>query len=318
MSFAVDTTYLSGFSQTGSDAYGDSGSGTFIPQIWSGKLLVKFYAATVFGSIANTDYEGEIKGMGESVIIRSTPDIVIRDYEIGDTLTNQRPTAPKVQLDIDKGKYFSFVLDDVEETQSDIALLDDWGNDASEQMQIAIDTQILGTIYADVSADNKGATAGVKSNSYNLGTTAAPVILTKANILDYIVDMGSVLDEQNIPHNGRWLVLPVWACGLIKKSDLKDASVSGDGTSMLRNGRLGMIDRFEIYMSNNVAAIGGGSNVWQILAGHKAGLTFASQMTNMETLRGETRFGTIVRGLNVYGYKVIKATALTLLEAQRG
>lgn len=211
------------------------------------------------------------------------------------------------------------MADDVDKFQSDYNYIDDWTRDASEQLKITIDTQVLGDIYSDAAPGNFGTSAGVKSGSYNLGTTGAPVTLDKTNILDYIVDLGSVLDEQNVPESDRWLILPVWACGLIKKSDLKDASLSGDSTSIIRNGRIGMIDRFMVYRSNLLSTVTDGSDqVTNIIAGHKSGLTFASQMLNSETLRAESTFGTLVRGLQVYGYKVIKGEAIAHLYAKRG
>jgi len=283
-------------------------SGITIPNaIWSGKLLVKFYEATVLGEIANTEYEGEIANQGDKVIIRTTPTITIRDYSKGGTLQTERPEPDTVELVIDKGKYWQLVADDVDKFQSDYNYIDDWTRDASEQLKITIDTQVLGTIYADAHASNAGNTAGVVSSSYDLGSTGTPFVLDKTNILDYIVNLGSVLDEQNVPESDRWLTLPVWACGMIKKSDLKDASLSGDSTSIMRNGRIGMIDRFMIYRSNLLNTAGGNTD---IIAGHKSGLTFASQMLNSETLRAESTFGTLVRGLQVYGYKVIKPEAI--------
>lgn len=304
---------------TGYTDISSSSTGKFIPQIWSGKLVEKFYDATVFGEIASTDYEGEIKSMGDTVEIRTTPSLTIRDYKVGGSLNYENPTSPAVELAINKGKYFAFGVDDVDEYQADIDIMDDWAGDGGEQMKIAVDTDLLANIYADIDAQNAGATAGRKSSSFNLGATGAPVALTKANILDYIVDLGSVMDEQNIPEAGRWLVLPAWACGLIKKSDLKDASLSGDGTSIMRNGRVGTIDRFMIYMSNNIATTTDGSDtVYNIVAGHKAGLTFAAQMTKMETLPNPDSFGQLIRGLNVYGYKVIEGNYLVHLYAKRG
>jgi len=294
-------------------------SGKFIPAIWSGKLVEKFYDATVFGEIASTDYEGEIKAMGDTVNIRTTPTLTIRDYKVGQNLNYENPTSPAVELAIDKGKYFAFAVDDVDEYQADIDIMDDWAGDGGEQMKIAIDTDLLANIYVDVDAQNSGLTAGRKSASFNLGDTGAPVALTKANILDYIVDLGTVMDEQNIPETGRWLVLPAWACGMIKKSDLKDASLSGDGTSIMRNGRIGMIDRFMLYMSNNIATTTDGPDtVYNIISGHKAGLTFAAQMTKMETLPNPSSFGQLIRGLNVYGYKVIEGNYLCHLYAKKG
>jgi len=126
-------------------------------------------------------------------------------------------------------------------------------------------------------------------------------------VLDYIVDLGTVLDEANAPEGDRFLVIPAKMAGMIKKSDLKDASLTGDSVSVLRNGRLGMIDRFTLYMSHNLSVTSG---KFSIIAGHKMGFTFASQMTEMESLRAESTCGNVIRGLQVYGYKVVKPEAL--------
>ena len=289
-------------------------SGNFIPEVWSGKLIENFYDATVLAAISNTDYEGEIRSMGDTVNIRTTPTITIRDYVKGQSLTVERPDKPKLQLLIDKGEYFSCVEDDVDRIQSDINLMDTWSKDASEQMKIKIDQRVLTDLLPDISAKNKGATAGEKTASFNLGTTASPRAVTKDGnsgtvpVVELIVDMGTVLDEANCPESGRYLVIPAKMAGLIKKSELKDASLTGDGTSVVRNGRLGMIDRFTIYVSHNLKVDTGGK--FNLIAGHKMGFTFASQMTEMETIRSETTFGNIIRGLQVYGYKVVKPEAL--------
>ena len=282
-------------------------SGNFIPEIWSGKLIENFYDATVLAAISNTDYEGEIRQYGDTVNIRTTPEITIRTYTKGQTLQVENPDKPKLQLLIDKGEYFSCIEDDVDKVQSDIALMDTWSKDASERMKIKIDQRVLTDILPDISALNKGATAGRITGNINLGTTGTPVAITKSNVLDYIVDMGTVLDEANAPEGDRFLIIPAKMAGMIKKSDLKDASLTGDSVSVLRNGRLGMIDRFTLYMSHNLSVTSG---KFSIISGHKMGFTFASQMTEMESIRAESTFGNVIRGLQVYGYKVVKPEAL--------
>ena len=288
-------------------------SGNFIPEIWSGKLIENFYDATVLAAISNTDYEGEIRQFGDTVNIRTTPEITIRDYVKGQTLTVENPDKPKIQLVIDKGEYFACVEDDVDGVQSDINMMDTWTKDASERMKIKIDQRVLTDLLPGVSEFNKGATAGEKTGSFNLGTTGSPVVVTKDGassttpVVDLLVDYGTVLDEANCPEDGRFVVIPAKMAGLIKKSELKDASLSGDSTSILRNGRLGMVDRFTIYVSHNLKSDNG---KFHVIAGHKMGFTFASQMTNMESIRSESTFGDIIRGLQVYGYKVIKPEAL--------
>lgn len=289
-------------------------SGTFIPEIWSGKIIENFYDASVLASISNTDYEGEISSFGDTVNIRLAPQIDVHAYTAGMTLAVDHPAAEKLQLLINKGEYFNCIEDDVIRVQSDINMMDLWSKDASEQMKKAIDVAVLRDMLPDVARHNKGATAGAQSSSFNLGTSSAPVTVSAdgagstVSVIDLIVDIGTVLDEANAPEANRFLVIPAKMAGLIKKSELKDASLTGDSTSVLRNGRLGMIDRFTVYMSHNLHKESGGK--YNIVAGHKMGLTFASQMTKMETIRSQSTFGELIRGLQVYGYKVVKGEAL--------
>lgn len=295
-------------------------SGVFIPEIWSGKLIEKFYNSTVLAAISNTDYEGEIKAHGDKVIIRTKPTLTIRDYTIDQALLVERPSSNIVELNIDKAKYFNTVIDDVMAMQADINMMSMWSDDAGEQMKITIDRMVLLDIMGDAVAANRGATAGAISLAVNLGVTGAPVsIVAKApgagevEVVDLIVRMGLVLDEQNIPETGRWIVMPTWMASMVKRSELRDASLTGDGSSILRNGRLGMVDRFTLYSSNLLPAgtTGGmAAGEYAVFAGHAHALTFASQMTKMETLRSESTFGTLMRGLQVFGWKVLDGTAL--------
>lgn len=313
MPITVDATPYAGASP--SPAY----SGTFIPEIWSGKLIEKFYSATVLAAIANTDYEGEIKNKGDKVIIRTKPTITIRDYEVDTEMSVDRPSSNNVELTIDFAKYFNLALDDVMELQSDMNQLSMWSDDAAEQLKIVIDTDVLDMIDADVAAANKDDAAGRISQNIDLGTAGTPAVITPSTVLDYLVDLGTVLDEQNIPETGRWLIIPPWVAGMVKKSDLRNASISGDGVSLLRNGRLGMIDRFTLYASNLLPTDTEGSDIsYRIFAGHPHGLTFASQISKMRTMESERTFARLLSGLQVYGVKVLDGTALAELYAVRG
>lgn len=294
-------------------------SGTFIPEIWSSKLQEKFYLNTVFSDIANTSYEGEIKGQGDKVRIRSIPTLTINDYQAGQNLINQRPASSNIDLLIDRGKYWSAIADDVLATQADINLMNTWADDAAHQMKIVVDRDVLGSIVPSFAAANRGATAGAISANINLGATGAPLALTKVNVLDTLIDLGEVLSQQNIPETGRFHVIPYWVASLIKKSDLKNASVSGDGQSTLRNGRLGELDGCTLYVSNNLPQVTDtAQSCTNIISGTKSGLTFASQLVKTETLRAETTFGDIMRGLQVYGFKVIVPTALASAYVYKG
>ena len=268
----------------------NSYAGNFIPEIWSGKLQVKFYKSTVLGEITNNDWEGEIKGQGDKVHIRTIPTITVRDYTKGMNLTNEVPVSTPLELTIDYGKYFSVVVDDIDAHQADVKLMDMFTNDASQQMKITIDGMVLDGIKAAAATANKGATAGAISGNLNLGTDASPVAFSKSSALDTILNMGLALDEQNVPEEGRWIVLPAWAGALIKGSELRQAYLTGDSVSPLRNGKIGVIDRFTVYVSNLTPRAAAGYN-WAgttsagtakrhaIIAGHKSAITFASQPT---------------------------------------
>jgi N4-gp56 family major capsid protein len=327
MAFPVGTPWAG---STPSPAY----AGIFIPEIWSGKLLEKFYAATVLAAIANTDYEGEIKNKGDTVHIRTRPTITINDYETDQDLSIQRPSSNLIDLSIDQAKYFNLALDDVMEVQSDIDLMSTWAEDASEQMKIAVDTDVLSYLgtTSDIDSSNRGNSAGDISANLRMGTSAAPCYIAKAgagteagdstsndmSVTDFIVTAGQVLDENNIPESGRWMVIPAWVAAMIKKSDLKDASLAGDGTSILRNGRLGMIDRFTLYLSNLLPTLDSAVDSTSIFFGIKAALTFAAQFTKMETLRSERSFSNLLRGLQVYGYRVVNGVAMGRAVVARG
>ena len=308
MAFPVSGTPYPAGSPVASPAY----TGIFIPTLWSGKILEKFYDATVLAAIANTDFAGEIKNQGDAIKIRTKPTLTVSDYSAGSELSVERPSSNVVDMLIDKGKYFAAIVDDVMETQADINLMGLWADDASEQMKIAIDTDVLSNLEPDIDPLNKGAAAGRLSGNIDLGVTGTPLAFDKTNAIDFLLNAGQCMDEFNIPENGRWMTIPAWLARMIKSSELRDASLTGDGVSMLRNGRLGMIDRFTLYASN-LLPVDGTDAATSIYFGHSHGLSFASQLTKMETIRAERTFGTIMRGLQVYGYQVTDGTALGMI-----
>lgn len=311
-------------------------SGTFIPTVWSAKMNAKFYAASIFGEIANTDWQGEVSGMGDKVIINTAPTIAVSNYTVGGGVTYAVPTPNTQEMVIDKGKYFAFQINDVLDYQAKPALLDMFSTDAAEQMRVAIDSNVLYHTVMGADAANRGATAGVKSASYNLGTDASPIVLTASNVLQKILEMASVMDEQNLPAEGRWLALDPLTRTLLLQSNLSQAQITGDQTSPVRNGKVGKIDRFDIYVTNqlprgnagtatpwisgdgsetSIASTGAVAKRRVIAAGHRSGITFASQITKMETVRNPNDFGDFIRSLNVYGFKVVKPDSLVTMIA---
>jgi hypothetical protein len=311
-------------------------SGTFIPTLWSAKMNAKFYAASVFADICNRDWEGDVKNLGDKVVINNIPTITISDYQVGNNLTYQTPVANALELVIDRAKVYAFSVSDVLDYQSKPDLMNTFSQDAAEQMRIVIDSTCIYRNFSQGAAANRGATAGVRSASFNLGTDAAPVALTGANVLQKILELASVLDEQNVPDSGRWLVIDPLTRTLLMQSNLAQAQFMGDDKSMVRNGLIGTIDRFKVYVSNLLPTGAAGTAIpWvsgdgsensvtttgtvakrrAIIAGHPTAIAFASQMTKTEQLRNPNDFGDMVRGLQVFGHKVVKPESLALLIA---
>jgi hypothetical protein len=266
----------------------------FIPEIFSKLLQAKFYKQSVLPAISNTDYEGEISGAGDKVTIRTVPAVTIGDY--AGSITTQELTTAKVELLIDKAKYYSFEVQDILKAQSNIDLLEAASNDAAEGMRVAVESDVL---------------TGVVTGATTIG---AQTTITAANVLTSILSMSTSLDNLNVPEEGRFIVVSPEFVSLLKQSELRQAYLTGDDTSPLRNGKVGMVDRFTVYQSNMLYTPGSGadSGYTHIVAGHPKAISFASQFTNTETIRMESKFGDAVRGLQVYGSKVVVPDALVI------
>lgn len=325
-------TPAAGVAVSGNFATTPAYSGTFIPAIWSGKLIANFYSASTFASVSNRDYDGDISKMGDKVVINTTPAITINNYTVGTSLTYGVPTPGKIELDINRAKYFAYQVNDVLEYQSKPDLMNVFAGDASERMRVAIDSDCWYSVFQDAAAANVGATAGVSSGAIALGTDTTPITLSASNVLTTILGMASVLDEQNVPNEGRFLVIDPATRLWLMQSELRQAYLTGDNTSPLRNGLIGRIDRFDVYVSNLLPrGIAGTATPWLsgdgsdnsitstsnsarrvLIAGHKSAMTFASQITKTEEVRNPNDFGDYVRSLQVYGLKVVQPKALTV------
>ena len=290
--------------------------GNYIPEIWSKTMESLFYPQLYLTWITNNKREGEIKNYGDTVNIRFEPDVTINDFTPRTDLTIEEITAPDlVQLLIDKGKYYAINADEVEQHQSDVPYIQRAVQRAVTKLKETIEGEFINAIYADAAEGNFGAAAGKKSGAFNLGkvavsepsTAAAPVSLTKENAIDWIIDCGTVLDEQNLPNENRWMVLPFAVVNRIKKSEIKEVYITGDKQSSLRTGNIGMIDRFNIIATNQLNKVG---DTWQPVFGHKDAISFATQIVKNESSPREKRFGKVYKGLTVYGWKTVHPEAL--------
>ena len=268
-----------------------AGEQHFIPEVFSKKLQAKFYAQTVLSEVTTNEYEGEISGLGNKVNIRTVPAITVADYT--GTLSYSDVTSSTIELNIDKAKSYAFKVDDILRTQADIDFMNEAAKDAAQNMKIEIEQDV----FANVAA-------GSSLTDINGGT---PATISTSNVLGFILDAGKTLDENNIPEEDRFMIVNPATASILKQTELRQAYLTGDSVSPLRNGFIGMVDRFKKYVSNNLSTTAG---VTSGLYGHPKAIAYASQFTNTETVRLESSFGDGVRGLAVYGYKVILPTAL--------
>lgn len=255
--------------------------------------------------------------------IRKTPEITVSAYSVGTKLDYEVPTKDATELLIDQGIYSAFQVDDINKAQADIELVNMFAKDAALRIKIAVDAEVLEYIATRAASTNSGAGAGAISLDIDMGVLAGvgtTVEVTSTTAIDKIVDINQVLDEANIPSEGRWVVLPAWYCALLKKGDLRQADITGDATGVIRNGLIGMVDRTVIYQSNNLfSATDGDSDLaWYIMAGTKEGATFASQVDKVDTLKIPDSFGEYWRTLFVYGRAVVQPTALVSMIAKKG
>ncbi len=316
-------------------------SAAFNPMLWSRKMTTKFYVDNQMTEVFNSDYEGELKNQGDSVRIRTAPSLSISDYVIGNPLSYEVPTPIYQDLLVDKGKSFAFQVSDVLEAQADIDLMNMFMEDAAKQLKISIADEAYNNIFVGTSpaaatrpcaAKNQGSNAGVKSGALTLGVDATPIATsTPSNLLTLILQMGAALDEQNVPNDGRWLLLTPYDRQILMQTDLGKSYLTGDSSSIIRTGKIGMIDRFTVYVSNALPR-GASGKAWvsgqtdpatgatysgaaarrMVVAGTKHAATFANQVNKTETVRNPNDFGDLVRGLSIYGRKVVSPDALVV------
>ena len=275
----------------------------FIPTIWSTQLLLELRKNLVYGQAAviNTDYQGEISAAGDTVRIHNFGAVNVFDYLKNTDMTGpQTLTDAETTLTIDQAKAFNFQIDDIDRAQQTPKIMAAVMSDAAYRLADVLDQFIAGH-YVD---------AGI-----TLGSDATPVVPTKATAYEILVDLGTELSEANVPTAGRWVVIPPWFYGLLLKDDRFVATGSAQADAVLRNGIMGRAAGFDVYQSNNVPNNAGGA--YKILASTNVAWSMAQQINGMEAYRPEKRFGDAVKGLHLYGAKVVRPNTLACLTADK-
>ena len=277
----------------------------FVPDLWSAKLLVALRKAAVAGNLVNRDYEGEIKREGDTVKITSINDVTIGTYTAHTDITVEDIDDATRSLLIDQSKYFAVELDDIERAQykkGGKSPLEQAVDNAAYQLRDVSDTFLLAAMNT-----------AVQGTANDLGTVA--IHTTAKNLYDSFVDLSVVLDEANVPEEARFAVVKPSVYGRLLKLDEFIAAGDALGAATRTNGYVGEVAGLSIYKSNNLPAVTDAAATGGLaIAGSRIATTFAEQISSVEGARMEKRFADMVKGLHLYGAKVVRPTALAVVE----
>ena len=311
--------------EQGTDTNGNFGNSVagqtnsfFLPKVYSKQVLNFFRKSSVAEAITNTDYAGEISGYGDTVRIIKEPVITVYQYERGADITKTALTDQEVSLVVDTANAFKFIVDDIETNMSHVNFRDVATSSAAYALRDAFDEGVIATMFAGVSAatpnhilgsdDATDLAAGTFDGTGNLDIGFGS---SEHDPIDVLSRMARLLDEQNIPEEGRWFLASPEFYEILVQSSSKLLSVDYNaGQGSIRNGLVssGKLRGFDMYKTNNIAATSNAAG--QCLAGHMSATATAQTITSTEVIRDPDSFGDIVRGLHVYGAKVLRPDAM--------
>jgi N4-gp56 family major capsid protein len=277
----------------------------FIPAVWSRSLLENLRNNLVFGqpAVINSDYTGEIAGAGSSVKIHNIGAVTVSDYTKNTDLSAPETlTDGEVILSIDKARAFNMQIDDIDSAQQVPKIMDGAMREAAYALAQDTDTY-LASLYA-------GGTAGT-----GLGTTGTPIVPTSTTAYEYLADAYTQLDEANAPSAGRVAIVPPWFHGLLRKDQRFVSYGTQENRMTLQNGLIGEAAGFTVLVSNNVFNTSGAK--YRIVCTHPSAWTYANQIEKVEAYRPPLRFADAVKGLHVYGAKVVRPTNLIYMTASK-
>ncbi|SUP42256.1 phage capsid protein [Veillonella criceti] len=270
----------------------------FIPTLWEGRLLAHLDKNLVFANLCNRDYEGDITSQGDRVKINQIGDITVKDYKKNTDIAVEAIDGEQIELIIDQSKYYAFGVEDIDKAQANVELVDRAMERAAYALADTVD-RFIASMH--------------KEAKIKVGDDTTPIVITPESAYENLVDLKTALDDENVPRTGRFAVVPSWFEGMM----LKDARFVAAGTTAtddkLANGFIGKAAGFDLYTSNNIVSTAGGK--YKILAGNSSAISFAQQLVETEALRQEKRFADLIRGLLVFGAKVVQPKALACLTA---
>jgi len=267
-----------------------------IPQIWSARILQKLEKTLVFAQpgVVRRDFEGELRAGGDRVHFHSFADLTVSTYvKDSTTVSYENLTDSRVSLLVDQAKYFAFRVDDVNTAQMFPKIIDAAADRASYQLAQVADAYVA-----------QSYTAASSSNPDNIIEVSTP---TASNIYGKFVGLAQRMDENNLPAEGRYAIIPPWILALLRQDS---TFVTQASPQTVLNGEVGFVAGIRLLVSNNVVATGTPTDDYHIMAGVENAIGYAEQVVNLEGLRLEGSFADGVRGLHLYGAKVLQPEML--------
>lgn len=277
---------------------------SFIPEVWSARLLEHLRKNLVVANLFNRNWEGEIAQMGDTVHINQLAEIAIKSYTANvDIADPDQMTTTDQTLVIDQGDYFNFYLNDVDRAQARADLMDRAMQSASYGLADNLDKYLAGLLA------NGSLTEG-------MGTDADPLFVTAANAYELLIQMKVALDKANVPTQGRYALMPPEFEGYMLLDQRFAGGQGINNEERLINGLVARAAGFDIYISNNVKNTNG--TLYKVVASTADQATYANQIVRTEAYRREKGFDDGVKGLHVYGAKVLRPEAVAVATVNFG
>jgi len=309
--------------------YANLPSGNFAPSIFSQKVLKFFRRASVAEDITNTDYTGEIENFGDTVNIIKEPTLTVSAYTRGSVVNPQDLADDQVTMTVDQANAFAFKIDDIEERHSHVnfeALATSSGAFALKRKFDANILQAMSDGAGIAGADDASLSGGLTTTNSALGTASAPINVEADDAgINLMLLMDRVLDDQSVPEENRWFVAPpIFYEKMFQAGNkMAEVQVTGDASSNLRNGLAtpGTLAGFRCYKSTALNSTAGTDQVTLsgvatdasenvIMAGHISSTSTASHIAKTEVVRSTESFSDVVRGLHVFGRKVLRPESI--------
>jgi hypothetical protein len=278
----------------------------FIGEVWAAQILQNLQKSLVYGQapVINRDYEGDIRGKGDTVRITAHGPITISNYDKTTGLSDpEELDDASTTLDITQAKYFNFRIEDINKAQMNVRLMESATRDAAYQLAEVADEYIAGIMAAQAGS----AVGSDGSPKVFDGTTALPS--------EELLSMKVALDEANVPTMGRWVIMPPWVVKRLLEEDVITTPVWSGVEKVMLNGQVGRIYGFDVLMSNNVPNTT--ATKYKVLAGTSRATTFADSVNDTEAYRPDKFFADALRGLHCYGAKVIDPACLCVLTCNK-